>query len=361
MRPSGVLSKFFKRKATLESDIPQYQGKPTAYLDQNILGLFINGEHKEFAEKLKSSFLIVYSDETVKEIKRAGDYSDKFLSVLVDLNAYHLKLVLEQPEFKETDKATLTNIDPFDVFKQFCENEKEYDYIQSSMEQWPFKFSGGRVGVGITEIYNDQKEAFSKLMSELETQLHEFSDVILGIEPLFEKYEKEMTAKLTGALDETERLLKENIQDDRNWSGIKDIRNATGIGPKVLNNITPPDVLRQIWEKYMNLPPYSAMDIEIDEFYGLKNNPIFPDRPYFKHQKATGIYNMLNSLGYWPDSKVHKERRFVSALSDNSHASMASFCHVLFSRDQAFVKKVQATYEYLEIPTFVQFVVVKNE
>jgi hypothetical protein len=69
---------------------------------------------------------------------------------------------------------------------------------------------------------------------------------------------------------------------------------------------------------------------------------------------------MLNSLGYWPDLMVHKERRFISALSDNSHVSMASFCHVLFSRDKAFVKKVQAVYEYLEIPTVVQFVVARN-
>ena len=54
-----------------------------------------------------------------------------------------------------------------------------------------------------------------------------------------------MTSKLEGALDETERLMKENIQDDKNWSGIKDLRNATGIEPKELNNIMPPDVLKQ--------------------------------------------------------------------------------------------------------------------
>lgn len=154
--------------------------------------------------------------------------------------------------------------------------------------------------------------------------------------------------------------MKENISDDKNWSGIKDFRNATGIGPKELNNITPPRVLIQIWEKFKDLPPYSTMDIGVDDFYGLKQNPIFPNRPYYKHQKVTGVYNMLNSLGYWPDSKVHKERRFVAALSDNSHASMASFCNVLFSRDEAFIKKVQATYEYLEIPTLAKLVVVKN-
>jgi hypothetical protein len=345
---------------TLEYDGPQYQGKPTAYLDQNILDLFVDGKHEEFAEKLKSSFQIVYSDETLKEIQRSGDYAYKFLTVLRDLGAYHLKLVLEQPEFKETDRATLTHCDPFDAFQEYCENVKEYNYIQSSMEQWLFKYSGGLNGVGIAEIHENQKEAFSKLMNELRTQLQEFSDEIPDIECLSAEYENEMTANLAGALDETERLFKENIQDDKNWSGIKDLRNATGLGPKEFNNITPPGVIKKICEKYKNLPPYNAMDVGLEDFFGLKQNPIFPDRPHFKHQKVTGIYNMLNSIGYWPDSKVHKERRFVSALSDNSHASMASFCNVLLSRDEAFVKKVQAAYEYLEIPTVVRLVVVKN-
>lgn len=339
----------------------QYQGKPIAYLDQNILDVFVDGEYEELAENLKSNFQIVYSDETLKEIQRSGDYADKFLSVLRDLDSYYLKLVLEQPEFKETDKATLTNSDPFDAFREYCENTKEYDYIQSSIERWLFKYSGGLNGVGISEIHDIQKEAFHKLMNELRTQLQEISDKNPEIEYLFDEYEKDMTAKLEGALDESERLFEENISDDKNWSGIKEFRNATKLGPKELNNIKPPDVLKKIWEKYKSLPPFNGMDIGIEDFFGLKqHNSIFPDRPHFKHQKVTGIYNMLNSLGYWPDSKVHKERRFVSALSDTSHASMASFCHVLLSRDEAFVKKVQAAYEYLEIPTIVRLVVVKN-
>ena len=344
----------------MTNDAPQYQGKPTAYLDQNILDLFVNGEYKEFSEKLRSEFLVVYSDETLKEIKRSGDYSENFLAVLRDLDAYHLKLLLEQPEFKETDKATLTESDPFEAFHEYCENVKEYNDIQSSMEESLFKFSGGKVGVGISEIHDNQKIAFSNLMNDMKSHLHEISEEIPNIEKLFEEYESEMTSKLVGALDETEILLKENISDDKNWSGIKDFRSATGIGPKELNNLTPPNVLKQIWAIYKDLPPYSNMDIGIDDFYCLKTNPIYPEREYHKYQKCTGVYNMLNSLGYWPDSKIYKERRFVAALSDNSHASMASFCHVLFSRDEAFVKKVKATYEYLEIPTLVKLVTVRK-
>lgn len=344
----------------MEDEFPQYQGKPTVYLDQNILGLFVEGDYHDFAEKLKSNLQIVYSDETLKEIKRSENHSDKFLSVLKDLDAYHLKLILEQPEFKETGKASITKRDPVEAFQEYCNSCSEYDDIQEAMEQWLFKFSGGRAGEGLAEIHNEQKAAFSRLMRGLKSQLQELSKEVPDIELLFDEYEKEMSSKIAGALDETERLLKENIANDKCWSGIKDFRAATGLGPKELNNIDTPGVLTKIWEKYKALPPFNSMNIGIEEFFGLKQNPICPDGPYFKYQKVNTIYNMLNTLGYWPDSKVHKERRFISALSDNSHASMASFCNVLISRDKAFVKKVRATYEYLEIPTLVQLVVLKN-
>ena len=344
---------------TLADETPQYQGKPTAYLDQNILDLFVSHGLGGFSEELMSKFQVVYSDETLNEIKRSGDYSRKFLSVLKDLKAHHLKLVLEQPGFISTDKATLTNRDPYEAYQEYCENAPEYNDVQYAMEQWLFKFSGGRVGDGISEIHNEQKKAFSDLMNQLKSQVSEISEEIPDLENMFGDYENLMKLQLEGALDETERLMKENILDDKNWSGIKDFRNAAGVGPKQLNNITPPDILKKIWDKFRTLPPYNTMDIGIEEFFGLNENPIYPDQPYFKHQKVTGIYNMLNTLGYYPDSKVHKERRFVASLSDTSHASIASFCNVLFSRDEAFVKKVEAAYEYLGIPTLVKYVVVK--
>ena len=337
-----------------------YEGKPIAYLDQNILDLFVDGGYQKFLEKLVSNCEIVYSDETLKEIKRSGDHSHKFLSVLTKLEASHLKLILEQPEFKETDRATLTKRDPFEAFQAYCENMKAYEDIQVSTEQWLYKFSGGNTGVGISEIHDNQKIAFSNLMGDLKIQLQEISDDIPNIDALFDEYQNEMTSNIANSLDETERLMKENTQGDQNWSGIRDLRKATGIGPKQLNNLKSPEIIKQIWGEYKKTPVYSSMDIDMEEFYGLKVNPIFPDRPYFKHQKATGIYNMLNSLGYWPDKGVHKERRFIAAMSDNSHASMASFCHILFSRDEAFIKKVKAVYEYLEIQTSVQMVLLKN-
>ena len=349
------------RGISLVGNANQSPEKPIAYLDQNILDLFVDDDHQEFLEMLASNFIIAYSDETLKEIKRSGEFHSKFLSVLIKLDAYHLKIVMEQPGFKETDQATLSKKDPFESFNEFCKTGEEFDDIQKSMEASLFKYFGGNKGVGISEMHGDQKVAFSNLMNDLKDQLADVSDEVPGLEDLFGDLQEELINKFSNSLDETERLMKENIQDDLNWSGIKEFREATGIGPKELNNIKPPRVIEQIWEMYRNTHPYSEMDISIDKFLGLtENNPIFPDRPHFRHQKVTGIYSFLNSLGYWPDSKTHKERRFVAAMSDNSHASMASFCNILFSRDEAFVKKVHAAYEYLEVPTLVQLIGIRD-
>lgn len=344
----------------MNSQISEYKGKPTIYLDQNILDLFVKDLTLLNSEFLTSTYQVVYSDETLKEIRRSGGYASQFLNVLKQMNAYHLKNVMEQPGFIPTDRATLTDRDPFDAYEEYSVNEVEYRDMQQSMEQWLYKFCGGRVGDGIADIHTEQKAAFNRHLSHLQSGVGELEDEIPGIESDLKIYSAQMEIEFNSALDKTERLMKQHITDDKIWSGIKDFRKAVDIGPKELNNFEPPNVLRQIWEKYRMIAPYNKMELSIEAFFGVEKNPIYPDQPYFKHQKVAGIYNMLNTFGYYPDSKVHKERRFIASLSDTAHASMAVFCSVLLSRDEYFVKKVRAIYEFLEIPTTVQYVGLEN-
>jgi len=344
----------------MSNQTTEYNSKPTAYLDQNILDLFVKGVALDFAEALTGTYQIVFSHETLKEIRRSGDYASHFLAVLKRMNAHHLQNYFEQPGFITTDRATITARDPFEAYDEYCENESRYLDVMKSMEQWLYKFCGGRVGDGIAEIHAEQKTAFRGLLEQMRSCATEFAEDIPGIEKILCECSDQMEQQLNSTLDETERLMKQNIADDKNWSGVKEFRKAVDIGPKELNNIEPPGVLQQIWERYRAIPPYDKMDITIDAFFGVSKNPIYPDQPYFKHQKATGIYNMLNTLGYFQDSKVHKERRFIASLSDTSHASMGTFCNYLFSRDEYFIKKVRAAYEFLEIPTSVQLVIFED-
>ena len=330
----------------MESILP-YRGKPTVYLDQNVLDFFTKHGFGDLGQVLIKDYQVVYSDETLKEIQRSKGFEDNFLNVLKELNAKYLKFFFEQPSFTSTNLVSINNSDPYYVYKEYCENSS-YNSFEHTMQQWLYKFSGGRKGDSLLDIHNEQISAFSELITSI---MNNSDELPAEVRNQLLLYTKEMTFQYDSTLKQTKDMMLENIEDDENWNGIKDFRACLEIGPKQLNNIEPPNVLIKIFDTLKTLPSFNQADIDIEDFFQLKQNPIYPDRPYFKHEKVTSIYNMLNTLGYYPDSNVHKERRFIAAVSDNRHASIASFCNYLLSNDEHFIKKVSAVYEYLEIPT----------
>jgi hypothetical protein len=336
---------------------PQYSGRPTLYLDQNILDLFVKNSVGSFGRELIDKFQIVYSDETLKEIRRSSGYESDFLHVLKDLDSYHLKIVVEQPGFIVTDKATITSRDVFEAFKEYCGNDNEYGNIENSMNQWLFKFSGGRSGDSISNIHEEQLDAFTQLIDGM---LKNANELPVGMRAQIKEYSELMKEQYKSTLHDLETTMSRDIPDTKEWNGIKSYRETVGMGPKELNNIEPPKVIEKIWDAFKVKLPKNDRINSLEDFFQISINPIFRDRPYHLHQKVTGMYNMLNTLGYFPDSKVHREKRFIAAMSDNSHASMASFCNLLLSRDENFVKKVRAVYEYLEVQTEVRLVTVSN-
>lgn len=335
----------------------QYSGKPTLYLDHNILDLFVKNGVGSFGRELMDKFQIVYSDETLKEIRRSSGYEHDFLNVLKDLDSYHLKIIFEQPGFIVTDKATITSRDVFEAFEEHCSNDNEYGSIENSMHQWLFKFSGGRPGDSISDIHEEQLVAFAQLMGGI---LENADELPVEMRALIKEYSELMIEQYKSTLHKLENTISKDIPDTKEWNGIKSYRESVDIGPMKLNNIEPPNVIEKIWGVFKFKLPKNDHINSLEDFFQIRINPIFPNRPYHLHQKVTSIYNMLNTLGYFPDSKLHKERRFIAAMSDNCHASMASFCNLLLSRDENFVKKVRAVYEYLGVQTEVRLVTVSN-
>lgn len=337
--------------------ISKYSGKPTLYLDQNILDFFVKNGTDGFGQKLIEKFQIVYSDETLKEIRRSTGYENIFLNVLKELNSYHLRIVVEQPEFTITDRATITSRNVFEAFGEYCENNNQYEDIENSMNQWLFKFSGGRSGSKISDIHEEQLIAFANLMKGIVDLSNDFPD---EFKEQIKEHSALMIDQYKSTLNDLEKTISKDIPDTKNWNAIKSFRESIGIGPKQLNNIEPPNVIERIWDIFKIKIPENNQIKNLDDFFNISVNLVYPDKPYHLHQKVNSMYNMLNTIGYFPDSNIHKERRFVAALSDNSHASMASFCNLLLSRDEFFVKKVRAVYEYLEVPTEVILVTVSN-
>lgn len=336
----------------MESNIPRYRGKPTAYLDHNVLDLFVKKPDLLFKTYLKENFQVVFSDENLKEIKRTGPNGELFLNLLNEFDALYLKLVMN-PSFELTGNATISEVSPFLAFDEYCKTlEPVYQGVESAVSQSLVKFFGGRAGSNFDNIADEQISAFNDLMESLNN-----TSLDIVEEGFYDKETSEELAELINglknkfkqAVDTSNNELRKYIDDEENFSGIKNYREATTLGPIQLNNIEPPHVLEKIWNEYKNLEIYKSIK-SIEQFFGLSFNPIY-NREYFFFEKVTLIYNTLNIIGYHPDSKLHKQKRFTAAMSDTSHASFGSFSDFLFSRDIAFTKKATAAYEFLQINT----------
>lgn len=142
--------------------------------------------------------------------------------------------------------------------------------------------------------------------------------------------------------------MAKHVDEASEVSGISHYREAVGAGPKQLNNIEAPNVIQKIWAMYQDLEGFKDMGFSIEDFLGISVNPIY-GRAMHQHEQMIGIYNVLNVIGYKPESRLYREHRHVAPISDAAHAAIASHAQLLLSADTEFVGKVRAIYEYLQI------------
>lgn len=323
--------------------------KARVYLDHNILDLHRKGVAPDLFNKLKSNFQIIYSDETLKEIRRSKEGAAQFLATLEELDACHIKFFMT--ENAPTGDAYLTQLNPQEAYKGFCDNDGEFGHVSDSMQQLLLKFFGGRKGETIAEVNMEQRKSFEMLMEQMECLIKEVSEEMPGLSDEFEQVSAIMRAQHREVMDDFEKTMAQHVKDERNWSATLDYRTAMGVGPIDLNNIQPPNVIQKIWDKFKDKPPFDTLNFTIDDFIGLSGSHTKPPRPLFVHEKVATIYNFLNIIGYYPDNKLDNSGRFTASMSDQQHASIAVFADCLLSCDKNFVRKARAAYEYLGLHT----------
>lgn len=326
-----------------------YSGKSTAYLDQNILDILRKHNPRGFKDELLEKYQIVYSDETLKEIKRSGENYKDFLKILQELKAYHLKVCINE-DFTPRGDAIIADRDPFDTYIEYCENlALVYENIQEATASSLFKFYGGNSNQSFDDINKLQSKSFEGLLKYISEQTEEFEYMFPDLAEDIKQSLGKMQQSFDYALNQSALEMKKHVENDRNWSGVKRYRDTTGIGPVQLNNIKLPKVIEQIWEFHKSLELYREFSIE--QFLGISKNPIYHFREMHLFEKVTSAYNVLNVVGYYPDSKMKNKKRFTAAMSDAGHASMASFCDIVLSADSAFINKTRAVYEFLNVRT----------
>lgn len=340
-----------ENKGIIMINYPIYQGKPTVYLDHNILDFFVKNGLGSFGKDLTESHQVVYSDETLKEIKKSQGKEDKFLETLKLLNAFHLKIVLDE-QFQPTGKATLTQRDIKEAYDEYNNKEPIPDGANDIMLMYLQKIFGGKEELSFNDLRTENILSFTALIEFITNQCKESG----SFSTITEDYLKNLQHKFNSAVDTYTDKMNQDVPNPFGWSGVNDYRKTVELGPKQLNNIEPPNVLEKITDFFSQIPPYSN-NVSVDDFFNLHTNPVYPERPFYDYLKITVIYTMLNIIGYHPDSKLHNEKRFLASTSDQNHASMASFTDLLLSADNNFIKKTSAIYEYLNIKTDIQNVV----
>lgn len=318
------------------------------YLDHNVLDSIIKDDPFKVKEFLaRQSFIPVFSDENLKEIQKSKGYEDKFLNVLREIKAKHIKAVLDE-KFVPTGQANIREVDPGSALASYVETVTPFAGVDYGLTGMLQKFYGGLPDSSFSEIFAEGTNNLMQMLhSSLDNLKHEE-----GIDPhLFEQMNLMMN-QLPEVLTLVNLQLSTSLDNSPDSKPqVSQFKDSTGIAPIILNNIKGPNVLLQIWDLVRE--KMQPAEIDLETFFGLKCTPwnSNPEREPTISEKVNAIYHQLNFLGYYRDSKMKIERRFHASFSDMTHAGMASFCHIFICRDEGLVMKAAAAYEYLKVGT----------
>lgn len=321
---------------------------PLIYLDQNVLSEISKGKFRGLLELITSGKLqLIYSPIHISETARCGEqgFRESIVQTISTMNGgyiYEGKI-----HFDKSAKVRLEDSlnDPI-----------AYEQLSNGLEQLLHKFFGGQQGRSFSSLIETQQDAFENLMGEMKRNiliLGESEDAeILGLLPmmemlpnLYQQQFKEESEKLSAKL--------KDIPAPETFNGAKSFREAVGISPLSLNNIRPPNVMKSIWEQVCASGIIPSQISSASEFLNQAVWRHTNDAEPKLEEQIGSYYSLLNMLGYFSDTKLHKEHRFRSAMGDQTHASYAAFAQVFITGDERMAKKTYAIYELLDIGTAV--------
>lgn len=313
------------------------------YLDHSILNQMLKGREKFREVFAANNMQVVYSDVSLEEISRSVGKEREFLSLLEALSAQYLRLVLDD-QWRYTDRAVIESVAPTAAYDAYLINQRESPTGNFGLSDLLQKLYGGHANMTFGEIAQSGQQEFDRL---LDTLAHELVSsqvpAEVDVNALLQSL-PEMKRVFATTSSETGRML----DADTSRNQVRAIDGELGAGPKDLNNLVGPSILKQIWSRIAPKIPEGA--ITFDELFGLvRPRWVTDDRPITKLEQINSAYHQLNFLGYCRDKDMAKG--IGSHFRDLTHAGMASFCGVFLSGDERQVKKARAVYEHLGIGT----------
>lgn len=324
------------------------------YLDHNILDALIDQRADAVAQFLKQDEMkAVYSSVNLVEIANSRGYEQKFIGVLQSIGAWHLQDHTDERGLP-TGIASITNKDPADVFRAHMEGSDPHGIAEWEFLEFNQKLYGGKSDISYSQIMSNTSTQFDEILSEISGDLGSLAeeadlnqqDVMQAFE-LLSSHFKAMSTGIANAIEQEEA------------TSVQEIDRVTGIGPRVLkSSIKGANVLPKVWEKIKNVYDPSG-SLNVDEFF-IREIPHLQASKSRKEmttaEKVGSIYQMLNFVGYYRDSKMKLPRRFQASYRDYGHAGVATYAHRFVTADEDMFMKVSAATEYLNcLPLAIYF------
>ena len=317
------------------------------YLDHNVLDKITKEQLDTIFKRLSPSKITpVYSDENLQEIAKAKGYENKLLSRLKAIGAVYLRL--ENVNSRYTGKAAFIDIDPFEAYSQYMGNKMGMPDLGYGLTDMLHKFYGGLSDKTSSEVLT---LGISELLEELDNSAAELQ-YDENLSRAHRILAQEAVAQVRNVLPKMYEHMGKTLDGNTAKSTIiEQVDKSLAGGPKNLNNIKAPNVVRQIWELLKTRFPDKALTL--DMFFGLTPDLYGPadKRELSLVEKVNALYHQLNFLGYHRDAKMQDRNRFNASFSDRTHAGCAVFCHYIMSMDKRLIMKTAAAYERLDVFT----------
>lgn len=322
------------------------------YLDHNILDALIKRRISRHDLCLGyTNSTVVYSNETLLEIRKSIGYEHKFLDVLKELDACFL-FVESNTSGHITGNWEIRGDDPFVAFETLNDALASTSSSNFGFDELVQKLYGGAPDKSFTEIatqsLTDLTDMLDSVLQEGRSDLSENEYQIMALQ--FEEFKRQMSVSssvMGSLLDKTTSENNFTTWDD-----------AVGVGPLELKNILPPKVVEKVWDM---VSPKISTETTFEKMFGLAAQDEGTHVPKTNIERCNSIYHTLNYLGYYRDSGMKKLRRVNASSSDMSHVGNASLCDILVSDDEDFCKKAMAVYEFLKIDTYVVYTNLKKK
>jgi len=319
------------------------------YLDQNVIDYLIKG-NLNFIKKIINQVPnseIVYSYVTLREFSRIDhDIQRKsYLDFLKNSNAKYFWI-------DNDGYAYFEEVDPNEKYNELESENPVYKNLEDSMLGMMHKLFGGKKNVDFNEIAESQKVSFNELIEFINKSLDSLEDNILIDKEQFKNQTQSMNKYFIELIDKSINQIKVHSSENT----LNELRKLLDINIVELNNIVPPNIIIQIWERIKDGIKRNNINLTFNDLFGDGILKYYSNQKITMTMKVNGLHNLLNSLGYYSDKGIQNDNKFFPFINDQKHVGNAIYSNYFVTRDKRLMKKTEAVYEHLKIGTQIIFI-----